>query len=84
MILPGRWHYGDTMLNGILSTAAAERIKRKDLAGAPVEYEILHAGLTGEVRYRGEFLVACVGIGPDGIIPKEESNGDDNKKWSID
>ena len=69
------------MLKGILSTAAAQRIKRPDLAGVEVEYEILHAGLTGEVRYRGEFLVACVSIRPDGIIPiQEESNEDDNKK----
>lgn len=62
------------MLKGILSTAAAQRIKRPDLAGVEVEYEILHPGLTGEVRYQGEFLVACVEIGPGGIIPKEESN----------
>jgi hypothetical protein len=51
------------MLKGILSLAAAKRIKRPDLAGAEIEYEILHAGLSGEVHYRGEFLVACVGIG---------------------
>ena len=73
------------MLKGTLSKAAADRIKHSELAGAPVEYEILHAGLTGEVRYRGGFLVACVEIGLDGIIPvQEESNGDDNKKWSTD
>jgi hypothetical protein len=60
------------MLKGILSTAAAKRIKRPDLAGVKVEYEIFHDGLTGEVRYRGEFLVACVDIGPDGIIPVQE------------
>ena len=69
------------MLKGILSTAAAQRIKRPELAGVEVEYEILRAGLTGEVRYQGAFLVAYVSIGPDGIIPvQEESNGDDNKK----
>ena len=69
------------MLKGILSLSAAKRIKRPDLAGVEVEYEIFHAGLTGEVRYLGEFLVAYVGIGPDGIIPiQEESNEDDNKK----
>jgi len=67
------------MLRGILSKAAADRIEYPWLAGVEVEYEILHAGLTGEVRYRGEFLVACVEIGPNGIIPiQEESNGDDN------
>ena len=64
------------MLNGILSTAGAQRIKHPELAGAPVEYEILHAGLTGEVRYRGGFLVACVEIGPDGIIPIQEESSD--------
>ena len=69
------------MLKGILSTAGAQRIKHPELAGVEVEYEILHAGLTGEVRYRGGFLVACVEIGLDGIIPvQEESNEDDNKK----
>jgi len=60
------------MLNGILSTAGAQRIKHPELAGVEVEYEIFHAGLTGEVRYRGKFLVACVEIGPDGIIPIQE------------
>ena len=68
------------MLKGILSTAAADRIEHPELAGVEVEYEILHAGLTSEVRYRDEFLVACVSIGPDGIIPQEESNRDGNKK----
>ena len=69
------------MLKGILSTAAAQRIKRPDLAGVEIEYEILRAGLTGEVRYQGTFLVACVGIGPDGIIPvQEESRGQDKHR----
>ena len=72
------------MLKGILSLSAAQRIKRPDLAGVEVEYEVMHAGLSGEVRYRGRFLVACLDIG-EGIIPiQEESNGDDNKKWSTD
>ena len=62
------------MLKGILSTEAAKRIKRPDLAGAPVEYEILRAGLSGEVRYRGEFLISCVSIGPGGILPIQDDN----------
>ena len=69
------------MLKGILSTQAAQRIKHPELAGVEVEYEALRPGMSGEVRYRGEFLVACVEIGPNGIIPiQEESNRDDNKK----
>ena len=72
------------MLKGILSTQAAQRIKHPELAGVEVKYEALRPGMSGEVRYRGEFLVACVGIGPDGIIPKEEGNKNDNKKWSTD
>ena len=69
------------MLKGILSTQAAQRIKHPGLAGVEVEYEILRAGLTGEVRYRGEFLVACVSIGLDRIIPiQEESHGKDKHR----
>jgi len=68
------------MLKGILSTAAADRIEHPELAGVEVEYEVLRPGMSGEVHYRGKFLVAYVGIGPGGIIPKEESNRDDNKK----
>jgi len=66
------------MLKGILSTQAAQRIKRPDLAGVEVEYEILHAGLTGEVRYQNKFLVACVSIGPDGIIPIQDDHRQSN------
>ena len=57
------------MLRGILSKAAAERIKRPELAGCEVEYTIVGAGLSGEVRYQGKFLVAYVEIGPRGIRP---------------
>ena len=60
------------MLRGILTQAAAARIKRPELAGVEVEYSILHAGLSGEVRYQGKFLVACVEIGPRGIKPIQE------------
>ena len=60
------------MLRGILTQAAAERIKRPELAGVEVEYTILGAGLSGEVRYQGKFLVACVEIGPRGIRPIQE------------
>ena len=43
-----------------------------------VEYSILRAGLSGEVRYQGKFLVACVEIGPNGIRPIQEG-GDDER-----
>ena len=66
------------MLRGILSKAAAERIKRPELAGIEVEYSILRAGLSGEVRYQGKFLVACVEIGPQGIRPIQEGGDSDN------
>ena len=37
------------MLRGILTAAAAERIKCPDLAGCEVEYSILRAGLSDEM-----------------------------------
>lgn len=66
------------MLKGILTAAAAERIKRPDLAGIEVEYTILRAGLSGEVRYQGKFLVACIEIGPQGIRPIQEQERSEN------
>lgn len=60
------------MLRGILTAAAAKRIKHPELAGCEVEYTILRAGLSGEVHYQGKFLVACVEIGPRGIKPIQE------------
>ena len=60
------------MLRGILTAAAAERIKRPELAGREVEYSIFRAGLSGEVRYQGRFLVAYIEIGPRGIRPIQE------------
>ena len=66
------------MLRGILSKAAAERIKHPELAGVEVEYSILRAGLSGEVHYQGKFLVAYVEIGPNGIRPIQKG-GDDER-----
>jgi hypothetical protein len=64
------------MLKGILSIEAASRIGHPDLAGAEVEYNILHPGLAGEIYRNGELIARCVEIGPDGIIPKEEMRTD--------
>jgi len=66
------------MLRGILTAAAAERIKRPELAGVEVEYTIFRAGLSGEVRYQGQKLTMCVEIGPRGIKPIQEG-GDDER-----
>ena len=68
------------MLRGILTAAAAERIKRPELAGCEVEYTILHAGLSGEVRYQGKFLVACVEIGPNGIRSIQEGGDSEQNR----
>lgn len=68
-------------LKGTLSAAAANRIGHPELAGIEVEYNILRPGLSGEVYYQGEFLIACVGIGPNGIMPIQEEikeNADEN------
>ena len=66
------------MLKGTLTAATAERIGHPELAGVEVEYSILRAGLSGEVRYQGKFLVACVEIGPRGIRPIQEGGESDN------
>jgi len=60
------------MLKGTLTAAAAERIRRPELAGIEVEYTILGGGLSGEVYYQGKCLVKCVEIGPRGIRPIQE------------
>ena len=67
-------------IKGILSAEAAERIGRPDLAGVEVEYEIPRDGLTGEVRYQGEFLAAHMRIGSGGIILVQEENREDGRE----